>query len=260
MMTAEDPEVLYWYRHLQGNHREWTKRILTESVLHFAAPQTLNDPFDCRVHFRSSFSLKELKHKYSTLANKNMPHLNREQRRAKVAADLKAVDPQGLLSFMTSQLQAKVNTTGVLCLSATDSNILLWSHYAAGHKGLCLKFAATRYTPFFGLAQRVKYSQDYPQPDLLGASPEEQVDAFLLTKATDWMYEEEWRIIDHDKGPGGQVFPKEMLLGVIFGALMKEEDKEAVNTWLQERKHPVPLYQASVASDSFSLRIDPYKP
>jgi len=159
---------------------------------------------------------------------------------------------------MTSQLQAKVNKTGVLCLSATDSNILLWSHYAAGHKGLCLKFAATKYTPFFSLAQCVDYSQEYPQIDLL-ASPEEQVNAFLRTKAIDWKYEEEWRIIDHDKGPGNQVFPEEMLVGVIFGVLMKEEDKEAVNTWLQERKHPVPLYQASVASDSFSLRIDPYE-
>ena len=78
-MTSEDPRVLYRYRHLQGEHREWTKRILTDSVLHFAKPSLFNDPFDCKVHFRPSFSREELKQKYVDLVKKNIPELNQKK-------------------------------------------------------------------------------------------------------------------------------------------------------------------------------------
>lgn len=259
-MTTGDPQVLYRYRHLQGEHREWTKRILIDSVLYFAKPSTLNDPFDCRVHFRPSVSRKELRRKHSVLVSKHVPQLNRAQRRAKVAADFKSTDPGALLSYMTRQLQGKVDGTGILSLSATGSNILLWSHYAAGHKGLCLKFAATKHTPFFGCAQQVDYTPSYPAVDLLSDSPEQQFKLFLLTKAIDWKYEEEWRIIDHDGGPGNKVFPEESLIGVTFGARMEPDDREAVIEWLEARNDTVQLYQASVAPDSFSLEIEPFRP
>src|SRR5271169_7082313 len=113
-MITGDPQVLYRYRHLKDAHQEWTRQILTESVLHFAKPSTFNDPFDCRVHFRPSFSEKKLMRKYSALVSENMPQLNSVQRQAKVAADLKAIDSQGLLSFMTRRLQNKVNKAGIL--------------------------------------------------------------------------------------------------------------------------------------------------
>ena len=259
-MTREDPQVLYRYRHLQGEHREWTKRILTESVLHFASPLRFNDLFDCRVHFRPSLSRQELRKKHDALVRKYMTQLNRAQRRAKVASDVRALELDQFLAQITRGLQDAVDGVGVLSLSATDRNILLWSHYAAGHSGLCLKFVATSYTPFFGLAQPVDYTSNYPEIDLLDDSPDRQVNAFLLTKAIDWKYEEEWRIIDHDGGPGDKPFPEELLVGVTFGARMTAEDKEVVMEWLSGRRTPVQLSQASVASGSFSLTVEPYGP
>lgn len=259
-MISEDPKVLYRYRHLQGKHRDWTKQILTDSVLYFASPSSFNDPFDCKIHFRSSLSPKQLKQKYADLVRRNTPGLNREQRRAKVASDLATLDPDKFIAKMTNGLQHAVNGLGVLSLSATDSNILLWSHYAASHTGLCLKFLASNNTPFFGLAQKVEYMTNYPEVDLLNHSPDEQVQTFLLTKAIDWEYEEEWRIIDHDTGPGDKVFPEELLVEVIFGARTESKDKEAVVEWVSKRNTPVQLSQASLSSGSFSLKIEPYEP
>lgn len=259
-MTSEGPKVLYRYRHLQGEYREWTKRILTDSVLHFARPSAFNDPFDCKVHFRPSVSREELKRKHVDLVRRYMPELNRAQLRAKVASDLKSFDPEKFLAQMTSGLQDAIDGLGVLSFSATDRNILLWSHYAAGHTGICLKFVATDYTPFFGLAQPVDYIPDCPEIDLLSHTPDQQIQAFLLTKAIDWKYEEEWRIIDHDEGAGNKVFPEELLVGVTFGARMDPEDKEAIAEWVSGRKTPVQLSQASLGSGSFSLEIEPYEP
>lgn len=255
---SENRQFLYRYRHLNGQHREWTKRILAESVLHFANPSTFNDPFDCKVHYRPSFSVKQLIKQTEDRIKRCMPDLNRNQRRAKARQGIRAMEPEKFLRQVTGDLQNVVNGVGVLSLSATDRNILLWSHDAEGHTGLCLKFVATNQTPFFGLALPVNYVSSYPEISI--TSPDdEQIDAFLLTKAIDWCYEEEYRIIDYDQGACDKIFPAELLAGVILGARMAPDDKRAVVEWVSERKCHMELLEASVASGSFSLEIRPYK-
>ena len=166
--------------------------------------------------------------------------------------------PDRFLSQITAGLQNSINDVGVLSLSANDRNILLWSHYGAGHTGLCLKFIATNRTPFFGRALPVSYTPTYPEINVLD-SPDKQIDAFLLTKAKDWGYEEEWRIIDHDRGAGDKFFPAELLVGVILGARMAPDDKRAVAEWVSESKSPVEVLQAYTSKGTFSLEIRPYE-
>ena len=45
-----------------------------------------------------------------------------------------------------------LNLAGALALSETDNHVLMWSHYADSHSGICLKFKASDSTPFFGEA------------------------------------------------------------------------------------------------------------
>jgi hypothetical protein len=256
-MSEAGLQYLYRYRHLQGGNREYTSRIITDSVLHFASPTQFNDPFDCKVHFQTSISLDGLRRKYEEQIQKFSPNLNIEQRKAKVAQDIERMNPDGFLEHMTRNLQMAVDRAGVLSLSASDRNVLLWSHYSAGHSGLCLKFLATDSTPLFGEAQPVQYSPEYPNV-LLQDPPEKQVESFLLTKALDWEYEKEWRIIDTDSS-GEKVFPEELLVGVILGSCMLAEEKDYIVNLVRQRKYPVKIYQASVNKGSFSLNIDSYE-
>jgi len=259
-MVSEDPKVLYRYRHLHGDHLEWTKRIITDSVLYFASPLSFNDPFDCKIRYRSSLSRMQLKKKYAGFLKKNTPRLNRKMRRKETATYLASINPDEFLKGNEGHIQEMVNKLGVLSLSATKSNILLWSHYAAGHTGICLKFRATSSTDFFGYSLPVKYSPNYPDIDMLETPPEDQVEAFLFTKAIDWKYEKEWRIVDHQGGPGDKKFPQEMLTEIIFGARIDPQNKNAIIKWLEDRDTPIKLSQASLADKSFSLVIEPYEP
>jgi len=177
-----------------------------------------------------------------------------------VVTDLASVKPDEFLKRNERKIQDTVNNIGVLSLSATKSNILLWSHYAAGHTGICLKFIATSSTDFFGSSLPVKYSPKYPDIDILKTSPEDQVEAFLFTKAIDWKYEKEWRIIHHEKGPGDRKFPKEFLVEVIFGAGIDPKDRSAIAEWVKDRDPPIKLSQALLADRSFSLVVEPYEP
>jgi hypothetical protein len=258
-MSEKGLQFLYRYRHLQGEHCKYTSQIFTNSIIYFPSPAKFNDPFDCRVHFQPSIPLDKLRQRYKELMKKFLPHLSPEQRKAKIAYDIEVMNPNDFIEAITNSLQKDVDRLGVLSLSASNRDILLWSHYATGHSGLCLQFLATTHTPFFGRAQPVQYSTGYPIVLPLD-SPQKQVESFLLTKAYDWKYEEEWRVIEHDHGPGKQVFPEELLVGVILGARMSPEDRDYVVNLAGRRKSPVQIYQASVSKGSYSLDINLYKP
>lgn len=260
MAARSDPECLYRYRHLHGDHREYTSRILTDSALYFASPRDFNDPFDCKVHFVLRASKMDLRHKYDKLVRSRLPDLNRKQRRAKVADDVKQVNRSDFVRGLIEKSQKRLNGLGVLSLAANSTDLLLWAHYAAGHSGLCLQFRATSDAPFFGRAQPVAYSTAYPQVDPVLDSPDHLVEALILTKASAWAYEEEWRIIDHQTCPGLKTFPAELLVGVILGATMRPDDRQYVAGLLEKRLQPVRLYEAVVGEGTFALTIRAYEP
>lgn len=227
--------------------------------MHFASPRDFNDPFGCKVHFVMTASDAELRRWYTTQVKKKRPSLNRAQRRLKVAIDLKRFDRAAFVQSVTRGMQEAVNRVGVLSLSAVNDNILLWSHYADGHAGLCLQFPGQRDVPFFGKSQEVVYSPTCPKIDPIRDSRDRLTEAIVLTKALEWTYEAEWRIIDHIDGPGEKRFPEDLLLGVILGAEMSAEDRTYVVGLVNTRKHPVNLYEAVVRDCSFGLEIRPFE-
>ena len=50
------------------------------------------------------------------------------------------------------ELRAQISQRGVACFTTELNNILMWSHYADGHKGFCLEFD----TNFFKFQQSTK--------------------------------------------------------------------------------------------------------
>ena len=81
------------------------------------------------------------------------------------------------------------------CFTLEHSNVLLWSHYAQQHRGLCLGFNANL-APFRN-AQKVQYSQNYPTINLQGIDSYTPVNICspVLTKSSAWSYEKEYRLV-----------------------------------------------------------------
>lgn len=78
----------------------------------------------------------------------------------------------------------------------------------------------------------------------------------LLTKAQDWAYEKEWRIVDVD-GVGTQKYPSEALSGVILGCKMSPDNKKQVKEWCGARRLRPTLYEAKEKEQEFGLDITP---
>lgn len=239
---------LYRYRDLVESRAEWIRQIVVDSRMHFASPADFNDPFDCRIRFRTDGSFDELRD--------NLDHLlrergySREVRRQKIRNLGKS---STFVHNVAAGFQSEVDGTGVLSLSSTHENILLWSHYACGHSGICLQFRVVVDPGFFVPAMPVTYTRDLPLPNLLGEDRNERVQQLLMTKAEDWAYEREWRIIEPDRGPGSRPFPPELLSAVILGVKMNKADKYTVMEWVGQRSVPLPVYQADVDATKYAL-------
>jgi len=243
---------------LAGGAAEFVERTICHGELYFPRPSSFNDPFDCRPSFLFEATDDEMVSYYERVLRKRFPHLNDEQRRQEARA--KIADPErsprnpetvkSVTELHTEQITERI---GVLCLSTERSDILMWSHYADSHRGICLEFDG--HFEFFAAAQEVKYPPARPRINPFRQGQEEMMEAALLTKADHWGYEREWRLVQYAKGPGVYRFPDEALTGVILGAQISPENERKVCGWLEARRHPVKLYRSFPCDTTFSLTI-----
>jgi hypothetical protein len=258
MPHKSDIEHLYKYRSLSGCSSQFVERLLLNSELYFPRPKEFNDPFDCCPASSFNSTQDELAAYIDGLYRRQMPHLSRAERRRQVSITCKNLlckckDERDQIVKLV--IEEHVNSAGVLSLSAKHDNILMWSHYADSHRGVCFRFKASSTTPFFARAQPVIYQSARPVLNPIRDNPDKQVDAALLTKAELWSYEDEWRIVEHDQGPGVQNFPAELLDAVILGACISSEDRQKLLKWVALRKQRMEILTARINSDEFRLDI-----
>ncbi len=251
---------LYKYRSLSAKSCGYVERIICHDELYFPKPSSFNDPFDCRPVFTFEATDKEITSYYEKLLKKFKPDLNRNQRRQEAKTMLKDPDrnpknPKSMKRIQREHTNKITEKTGVLCLSSKPDDILMWSHYADSHQGICIKF--NWQFEFYAQSQEVKYPPIRPRINPYRQSNNEMLEAALLTKSEQWRYENEWRLIQYLEGPGVYKVPPQALTGIILGAQISKKNREKVIGWVKERNHPVKLYSASLCDKSFSLNIEP---
>jgi Protein of unknown function (DUF2971) len=267
--TKTLPEHLYKYKSLEGKSRAQLEQLFREAVIFMAPPPSFNDPFDCRVRF--TFPSSPLAYRKLIVSNlrKSGSALNRKEREAHAAEQVRRLQPQknpSVQAAMVQDLQRDVDACGVFCLSECPDNILLWSHYGAGHRGLCLQFKTTIETKPDEVAgggsleapapMRVTYSSSFSSVPFF-ASSELHVETILLTKAEGWSYEREWRMVSVETGRGLWSFDPPALSGVIFGCRMEGADRAAVKAWIASGPTRPRLYEARLREQAFAVEVVP---
>lgn len=251
--------VLYKYRFIDPAFPERSSRIFTHNELYFPHARQFNDPFDCRFSFSFASTSAQLRDYLRRNVRRRLPHLNRHEREAWVAEKirLQVHESSGFKAGLTEAIEKMLMTeVGIYSLSRIHDDILMWSHYAASHRGYCLIFAEAE--RFFARAQEVVYSDIYPIINPVVEDDRSRWTKTLLTKATHWKYEEELRIIEHETGPGRKYFPAAALLGVIFGCKMEKADKARVMEWCEGRNPPIEYFEAVQSENTYSLNIVPF--
>jgi len=245
----------YKYRSLSGPSKEWTIRILTDNKLYFSNPKHFNDPFDCRPIYSLACTNDEYQSYITRLVNSREP--SPEGRRELLASFAKPGMRDKLVQNLEANQEASImDAVGICSLSATPENVLMWSHYADEHRGICFQFNASAFRPFFGRAQPVTYQRMRPVCNRITNSDYDNLKAVLLTKATEWSYEQEWRIVDHDLPAGPRQFPPEDLLGVVLGYRITDSDELEIMNLIKTYRPNVVVYKAAPHHTQFKVTLN----
>jgi hypothetical protein len=238
-----------------GRLNEHSEVLFTTPTVWFSPPAGLNDPFECRPWLTFEGTESEIVASLTRTLKRRHPEFTDADTQTQALAMFHGLSDTPDWEKTRRGMIAKFSESiGLYCLSRANDSILMWSHYAQDHRGYCLQFEATDFTPVFGRAQEVRYVGDLPVVNVFDP-PRDQVDQIFLTKFAGWSYEEEWRLIDHGRGPGLCEYPPELLKSVIFGLRMPSADRAKIGTWLKQRPTPVKMFETIQHERQFAIEV-----
>ncbi len=176
-------------------------------------------------------------------------------------------------SYLDIQAGARASVA-ILCFSETFNNILMWSHYADEHSGLCIGYDANsdffnskydcEYSQNVGVLKPVEYTKDRPQFILPSDLVNDTCDWFK--KSIDWSYEKEHRILL--PMDNAQIIPSEQetlwgykidprnIKQVILGCRMKAVHKEYIRKILEA--YDIEIIMAEPDPSHYKLKFQSY--
>lgn len=242
------PRRLWKYK--QWDEHGYAKQLVTAGECFFCRPADLNDPFEFCWEEDFPTEPGELRNYLHAICAFHFPHDGRRERKRRMEVfrrELRLVAPYGRRAVIQQFDQ------GVFCMTENSHNILMWSHYADFHRGVCLGIDTSRLSPRRIL--KVQYSTEMPLLSGWSYTKQSQ-EAFVLlslTKSVDWSYEQEWRTVSD---PGVKFYPG-CVDQLILGARISPETKSAVMHAVQDSSHQIDVFQAIMSSNKFALRIEP---
>ena len=235
--------------------------ILQNRLIRFTQPNALNDPFEARPNFHAPATKEGFASAFADTIRQApliwehcrlVTQTNLDQR---AFTDKVERDPDyaeqvyenlglsDLRIYARKRTYELCNVVGVLSLSETPDNLLMWAHYAEEHTGFVLMFDGSHKffegnEPFLGFAkpEPVQYKLERPSTTI----EEVTIPEIFLTKGSDWQYEKEWRYLkflnDADKRhetpntPPVELFrlPPKCIKGIILGCRSSKELKDTI--------------------------------
>lgn len=256
------PEILYKFRPmLTEQDRRFTREIIVDSKLFFPTALQFNDPFEASPAIEVDTRPEVLKRHLRDIVSRQMPEASRAQRRDRVAAMLRK-PKSSIIHWAEAASRTTLADIGLCSLAGNNTSILMWSHYAASHSGICLGFRTQPFDRRSAVcrAYAVRYEENRPLQDPLSGMDPYDLFNLLLTKASFWEYEEEYRLVRESPsdGAGHEPFAPNRLVSITFGLRTPPEVVETIKGWIRERRREVSLYQAQVDPKRFSLTVEPW--
>ncbi len=201
------------------------EKIIKDNTIKFGAPNEFNDPFEC-MSVIGITSFDSTKKKLEELAKTSGEKYSDE-------AFLRAYDKVVKISLESYRTKS-LSKYGILCLSGTWDNILMWAHYSNNHKGIIVIFHLDRGNSFYDKMMKVQYKKGITYFEVDHPNGAKKMWESFSTKDPVWGYENEYRVIHPPSerhlydGNGIKSFPRELLKGLIFGYRISRDVREDI--------------------------------
>jgi hypothetical protein len=256
-------------------------QVLGDGLLRFTQPTAFNDPFELNPSF-DLMSKADLAALPNVPDKPSMKYLTPEALQSMFAAVKPGLQTlidshageEGTYSLPNNDLARLTldKKYGVICLTESPENLLMWSHYGRSHYGVALQFDTKH--PFLaqdkpdgelGSLAAVEYSDERP---ILSHSTLHSP-LVLYRKSNAWAYEKEWRLLkllgDADEKREATPFPIflfkvpfEAITGIVLGVNMSHEQRVQLMQLCQREdlKH-VEIFQTRLSDAKYELEMQP---
>jgi len=220
LRRANPPPTLFRYRRAN----EYTLKEITNYQLFAAAPKDLNDPFESGAPVR----IDEQKLKASFI---DYCVENKRSSAADAAIEFDSLAITRTSKLLEQGLDRRRADSGVVSFSAVANSIRMWSYYADSHEGICIGYKSS-FGPFLA-AMKVRYQNPDEPLDLMEAlrtDPAQLADHVSLRKASEWEFEQEYRLCVGQIGSRPRLLPfkPEAISEIRFGSRIKDDFREQV--------------------------------
>jgi Protein of unknown function (DUF2971) len=151
MLSKPVPRKLYKYRRFDV----FCLRLLTHAEVRYSDPRLFNDPLDCSPSIEVDLDRGAMEHLcYQMLLRthskgnakaeiNNYRYLSSEYGDFRTDLDVENYLKRMLAGRITDELTRELGSRGVFSLSERWDSVLMWSHYADHHRGICIEFDTT---------------------------------------------------------------------------------------------------------------------
>ena len=218
---------------------DYCKKLIVDHEISFATRKNLNDPFDCKVHLTYDKSRAKDPQYLRGFLDRAIPPFTEEEKDFLLLEMLRSELNVENSVKRVQEMYREDNSYGLLCLSEKSDSTLLWSLYANKHQGVCVRFLNPEIF-FNDCLYKVDYVTEFLSIDAFAHydSYHAQLIKAFTTKAIEWTYEYEWRVIvpsirfgSSANGYYTRNFPERFIDKVILGSQISEKDKKAVRNW-----------------------------
>jgi Protein of unknown function (DUF2971) len=256
------------------------KSILEDGLIRFSQPSVFNDPFDLNPNFSLMADEDFINPNNDPNGGRYVatPHtINRMMQTLALGIQAETSKYAGAPGTYALHPNAIARSTldsmyGVLSLTNSPANLLMWAHYANSHNGFVLQLDEQHefFAPKsidgveFGLT-KVEYSDLRP----ILSHQSIKSPTVLYRKSPEWTYESEWRLVrplgDAHKTIDVKPFPIALfqipfdaIRGIIIGVAVAHEERVNIFDLLgtAEKKH-ITIFQTRLCDENYRLKIDP---
>jgi hypothetical protein len=146
---------------------------------------------------------------------------------------------QAAPSFIEQMVHHKTKF-GICSLSKTHKSTVMWSYYAAAHKGLVLGLKVDKAAESVEAIEDVTYAEDNVFRGFLGSDPRTEARKILCKKLTAWTHEQEVRVFS-----SGQFIPIS-LDSVYLGVMMSATHKALLRSLITQLDLEVTIHEAKL--------------
>lgn len=254
------PDVLYKYRLWSDRYH---RRVLTHNEIFLSSADLFNDPFDMTLPFRyreEDLTPDNIFRKLYLLGKDQWPDMPEDElhRRCYERQMSGAFNNGQYWREEYERYKKDMNARfGILSLTSKNDNLLMWSHYAASHYGFCVGFDKyLLYGETMGMLSPVIYAKEIPSVGLF----DDNLEGFtrvLITKSTDWEYEDEYRVTKINGFRTRVPLPDQAIVEIVLGYKMPEVEKQEVVDLARTKFPHARVFESQMNLENFKMDMIP---